>query len=182
VGIGKAHNRKELRVAVADAAQYDLKIIVEKGIARVREMECSVLGNDEPIASVVGEVISSNEFYDYDAKYIDGKSRSVIPAELPRRAVKNIRTMALAAFRALDCAGMARVDFFVQRNGAKIYLIVINTIPGFTSISMYPKLWEASGLSYYALLDKLIALAIERHDLRRRLKTRYRPANEWYKG
>jgi len=120
VGIGKAHNRKELRAAVADAAQYDLKIIVEKGIARVREMECSVLGNDEPIASVVGEVISSNEFYDYDAKYIDGKSRSVIPAELPRRAVKNIRTMALAAFRALDCAGMARVDFFVQRNGAKI--------------------------------------------------------------
>ncbi len=173
VGISKAHNRTELLGAIDAAATYDLKILVEGAILKAREIECSVLGNDLPEASVPGEVIPSNEFYDYDAKYVDGKSTVVIPAKLPAAAVKKIRSIAAAAFKALDCAGMARVDFLVQRNGARIVLNEINTIPGFTSISMYPKLWEASGLNMTALLDKLIELALERHADKASSKTTY---------
>jgi D-alanine-D-alanine ligase len=182
VGITKAHQRKELIAAIRLAAEFDRKVLVEQAVLRGREIECSVLGNDEPIASIPGEIIPSNEFYDYDAKYVDGKSRAEIPAKLPRSAVKQIQRIALEAFRVLDCAGMARVDFLVQGNGSKIFLSEVNTIPGFTSISMYPKLWQASGLSYAELLDRLIELALERHELKRRLKTTYRPKREWYRG
>lgn len=179
VGITKAHNKKELLRGLDLAADYDRKVIVEKGIRNVREIECSVLGNDDPIASVPGEIIPSNEFYDYDAKYVDGKSRSVIPADLPKSITKKVRALAVQAFRVLDCAGMARVDFFVTRKN-KIYLNEINTIPGFTSISMYPKLWEATGISYPALLDRLIQLALERHRQKSALKTTYEPKADWY--
>lgn len=182
IGISKAHNRKELIEAIHLAAEYDRKILVEKGIVRAREIECSVLGNDKPEASVLGEIIPSNEFYDYDAKYVDGKSTAVIPAKLPKTLSKNIQRAAVEGFRVLDCEGMARVDFLVAAKGNKFYLSEINTIPGFTSISMYPKLWQASGLSYADLLDKLIQLAIERHQARRKLRITYQPKSDWYKG
>ena len=182
VGISKAHNRQEMLDAVVLAAQYDRKILVEISIEKAREIECAVLGNDDPKASIPGEIIPSNEFYDYDAKYVDGKSTAIIPAKLPTWAVKKIQYVACKAFKILDCAGMARVDFFVQGNGSKIYLNEINTIPGFTSISMFPKLWEASGMMYSDLLDRLIQLAIERHATKSKLKTKYEPKREWYKG
>ena len=182
IGISKAHDRKELADAVALAGQYDRKIIVEKSIEKAREIECGVIGNDKPAASVLGEIIPSNEFYDYDAKYVDGKSTSIIPADIPKWAVRKIQYIACKAFKVLDCSGMARVDFLVQGNGSKIFLNEINTIPGFTSISMFPKLWEASGLSYPDLLDKVIQLAIERHRAKSTLKTTYTPKTDWYKG
>ena len=182
IGISKAHDRKELADAVALAGQYDRKIIVEKSIEKAREIECGVIGNDKPAASVLGEIIPSNEFYDYDAKYVDGKSTSIIPADIPKWAVRKIQYIACKAFKVLDCSGMARVDFLVQGKGSKIFLNEINTIPGFTSISMFPKLWEASGLSYPDLLDKVIQLAIERHRAKSALKTTYTPKTDWYKG
>lgn len=182
IGISKAHDQKELIDAVALAGQYDRKIIVEKSIEKAREIECGVIGNDKPAASVLGEIIPSNEFYDYDAKYVDGKSTSIIPADIPKWAVRKIQYIACKAFKVLDCSGMARVDFLVQGNGSKIFLNEINTIPGFTSISMFPKLWEASGLSYPDLLDKVIQLAIERHRAKSTLKTTYTPKTDWYKG
>ena len=181
VGISKAHNRKELADAIELAGQYDRKILVEQGVKNAREIECSVLGNDQPTASIPGEIIPSNEFYDYDAKYVDGKSKAEIPAKLPKPIIKKIQSYAIAAFSALDCAGMARVDFLVARSTNRIFLNEINTLPGFTSISMYPKLWQASGLPYAQLLDKLIELAIQRHSAKSRLKTTYQPKNEWYK-
>lgn len=181
VGISKAHNKKELLAAITVAASYDRKVIIEQGIRDLREIEVSVLGNDTPEASIAGEIIPSNEFYDYDAKYVDGKSRAVIPADLPKKVMKEVRSLALKAFVALDCAGMARADFFVTRKYHRVYLNEINTIPGFTSISMYPKLWEATGISYPELLDRLIELAIERHKQKNMLKTSYEPAKEWYK-
>ncbi len=181
VGISKAHNRKELKAAIDAARQYDRRIIVEQGVVRAREIECAVLGNDAPIASVLGEIIPSNEFYDYEAKYVDGKSRALIPAPLPRALSSKIRTMAVRAFRAIDCAGMARVDFFLTRNSRRVTLNELNTIPGFTSISMYPKLWEATGVSYPELLDRLIGLALERHQTMGRLRRTYTPAKEWYR-
>jgi len=181
IGISKAHNRKELYISIDTAAQFDRKILVEQGINNAREIECGVLGNDQPIASVPGEIIPSNEFYDYDAKYVDDKSDAIIPAKLPVSVVKKIKHYALTAFRTLDCAGMARVDFLVTKKTYRIFLNEINTIPGFTSVSMYPKLWQASGLSYSALLDKLIQLAIERHRAKAKLKTTYQPKNDWYK-
>jgi len=180
VGISKAHDRKELREFLAVAADYDRKVIVEQGVKNCLEIECSVLGNDSPIASLPGEIIPSNEFYDYDAKYVDGKSTSIIPADLPKKVVKEVQQLAVKAFRVLDCAGMARVDFFITKKSNRIYLNEINTIPGFTSISMYPKLWEASGISYPELLDKLIELAIERHRQKSGLKTVYEPSSDWY--
>jgi D-alanine-D-alanine ligase len=164
------------------AAEYDRKIIVEQGVKDAREIECAVLGNDVPIASIAGEIIPSNEFYDYDAKYVDGKSTAIIPAKLPARILKNVRQYAVNAFRVLDLAGMARIDFFVTKKKNAIYLNEVNTIPGFTSISMYPKLWEATGISYVELLDRLIALAIERHREKNAVRTTYQPAREWYKG
>jgi D-alanine-D-alanine ligase len=182
VGISKAHNRKELLEGLAVAAGYDRKVIVEQGVKNAREIECSVLGNDNPIASVPGEIIPSNEFYDYDAKYVDGKSTAVIPAELPKKVVKEIQRIATQAFKVLDLAGMARVDFFVTRKKNRIYLNEVNTIPGFTSISMYPKMWEASGISYSELLDRLIGLAIDRHREKNALSTSYQPTTEWYKS
>ncbi len=181
VGISKAHNRNELVQGLAEAVQYDRKVIVEAAVRNVREIECAVLGNDSPEASVPGEIIPSNEFYDYDAKYVDGKSRAVIPAKLPARVATAVRRMAVEAFRVLDLAGMARVDFFVAGKDSKIYLNEVNTIPGFTSISMYPKLWEASGLPYAGLLDRLISLALERHQAKSGLKTAFQPKADWYK-
>ncbi len=181
VGISKAHNEKTLIQAINLAVKYDRRIIVEQAVANPLEIECAVLGNDNPEASVLGQIISSNEFYDYDAKYVDGKSQAVIPAPLPSKIAKEIQNYATAAFKALDLAGMARVDFLIQSNPWRIYLNEVNTIPGFTSISMYPKLWEASGLTYVKLLDKLINLAIERASAKIKLQTSFKPKKSWYK-
>jgi D-alanine-D-alanine ligase len=170
VGVNKAHERSELVHAINVAAEYDRKVIIERGIS-CRELEIAVLGNDEPIASVVGEVISSNEFYDYRAKYLDGKSQTVIPADIPQETAEEVRRIALQAFLALDLSGLARVDFFLEKTSGKVYINEVNTMPGFTQISMYPKLWEASGLPYPELLDRLIELAIERHADRQRNRT-----------
>ena len=170
VGVNKAHDRDELKHAIDVAAEYDRKIIIECSID-CRELECSVLGNDEPLASIVGEVVPSNEFYDYNAKYLDGKSQIIIPADIPHITSENVRRWAVQAFLALDLSGLARVDFFMEKETGKVYINEVNTIPGFTQISMYPKLWEASGLSYPQLLDRLIELAIERHEDRQRNKT-----------
>lgn len=170
VGINKAHNRAELEHAIQIAAEYDRKIIIERGI-NCRELECAVLGNDEPIASVVGEIIASNEFYDYKAKYIDNKSQCIIPADIPQATAEEIRRQAVQAFLALDLSGLSRVDFFLEKETGQVYINEVNTLPGFTEISMYPKLWKASGVSYPELLDRLIELAIERHTDRQRNRT-----------
>src|SRR5207244_2902146 len=170
VGIHKVSSERELASALADAFEYDTKVLVEQAIAG-REIECSVLGNEQPIASVPGEIIPHHEFYSYDAKYIDENGAAFeIPANLPPRTVKKVQDLAVRTFRVLNCEGMARVDFFLERNGSLI-VNEINTIPGFTSISMYPKLWAASGMSQSELLDRLIELAIERFERDRRLKT-----------
>lgn len=177
VGISKVHDRKELAPAMELAAGFDRKLIIEQGVggpgAKPRELEVAVLGNDTPEASVVGEIVPGAEFYDYEAKYLSDSSVPVIPAKLTAAESKQIRQMAIAAFKACDCAGLARVDFLMEparpaRKGkpakkARIYLNEINTLPGFTSISMYPKLWAATGLPYKKLIDRLIQLAIERH-------------------
>jgi len=170
VGVNKAHDRTELLHFINEAAEYDRKIIIEKGID-CREVECAVLGNDEPLVSVAGEVISSNEFYDYRAKYIDNKSQTIIPADIPQATAEEVRRQAALAFVALDLSGLARVDFFLERETNQVYINEVNTMPGFTSISMYPKLWEASGLPYAELLDRVIELAIERHADRQRNRT-----------
>ncbi len=181
VGISKSHDRKELLHDIKYAMHYDRKIIVEYAIRNAREIECSVLGNDDPRASVPGEIVPSNEFYDYDAKYVDGKSVSIIPAKLPKAVVRKIQELAIRAFKVIDCTGMARVDFFVTKRTRKVFMNEINTIPGFTSISMYPKMWEASGISYSQLLDELIRLAVERYERRIKLYTSYQPKKDWYK-
>lgn len=170
VGISKARNREELGPSIELAAQYDRKIIVEKGVD-AREIECSVLGNDEPEASLPGEIIPSREFYDYAAKYLDENSRLLIPAPLSESQTKEVQDLAIRTFLATECSGLARVDFFLERKTHQILINEINTMPGFTSISMYPKLWEATGLSYPELIDKLIQLAIERHQHRQSKKT-----------
>jgi D-alanine-D-alanine ligase len=175
VGISKAHDRAELRAALDDAARYDRKLLVETAID-AREIEVSVLGNDEPVASVPGEIVPSNEFYDYAAKYLDGESALLIPAPIPDRTAETVRQLAVAAYRAIDCAGMARVDFLLDRNTGAAYVNELNTLPGFTPISMYPKLWEASGISYPELIDRLIQLALERHADKGRSATEYRAA------
>lgn len=162
VGISKARNGAEFKAAMDEAAKYDRKILIEKGI-NAREIEVSVMGNDEPEASLPGEIVPCNEFYDYSAKYIDDKSKLSIPAKLSDDLIAKIRETAVKAYKALDCAGLARVDFFVEKETNNIIINEINTLPGFTSISMYPKLWEATGLPYSQLLDKLIDLAIERY-------------------
>ncbi|OGZ98277.1 MAG: D-alanine--D-alanine ligase A [Candidatus Sungbacteria bacterium RIFCSPHIGHO2_02_FULL_47_11] len=170
VGIHKVKSEKEFLPALEDAFGYDLKVLIEEYIPG-REIECAVLGNENPIASVPGEIIPQHEFYSYEAKYIDENGALFeIPAKLPRVAVKKIQDMALRAFKALCCEGMARVDFFLKKDGTVI-LNEINTIPGFTKISMYPKLWEASGISYSKLIDSLIKLALERFEKEQRLKT-----------
>jgi D-alanine-D-alanine ligase len=170
VGISKVHDRSELAAAMDLAASFDRKLVIEQGVggpgAKPRELEVAVLGNDRPEASVVGEIVPGAEFYDYDAKYHSDASVPIIPAELTKAEVKQIQAMAMAAFRACDCSGLARVDFLmepkVKGRPSRIYLNEINTMPGFTSISMYPKLWGASGLPYKKLIDRLIELAVER--------------------
>jgi D-alanine-D-alanine ligase len=174
VGITKAHNRAELSAALAEAARYDRKLIVEVAVD-AREIEVSVLGNDEPIASVPGEIVPCNEFYDYAAKYIDGDSELLIPAPIPPETAEAIRRMAVQAYLAIDCAGMARADFLLDRLTGEVYLNEVNTLPGFTPISMYPKLWEATGISYPELIDRLIQLALERHADKDRSATSYQP-------
>jgi D-alanine-D-alanine ligase len=169
VGVSKIHGPDEFRAAIDWAARYDRRLLVEQGVD-AREVECAVLGNDDPQASVVGEIVPGNEFYDYRAKYVDDNSDLIIPADLPPSVTERVRGVAIEAFKAIDCAGMARVDFFVAREGGEVWLNEINTIPGFTRISMYPKLWEASGLSYSQLVDRLITLALERHEERERNK------------
>jgi D-alanine-D-alanine ligase len=169
VGISKAHGAKELEQALELAASFDRRIIVERAVD-ARELECSVLGNDKPIASLPGEIVPAGEFYDYDAKYVNEDSRLLIPAPLSPEQTAELRDFACRAFQAIDCAGMARVDCFLERGTGKIFLNELNTIPGFTSISMYPKLWEATGIPYSGLLDRLIALALERHEEKRRTK------------
>jgi D-alanine-D-alanine ligase len=171
VGISKAKSDREFAAAIELALQFDRKVVVEAAVADAREIECAVLGNDEPQASVAGEIIPSGEFYDYAAKYLDEKSQLLIPAPLEERHAAKIQRLAIEAFRAVEGAGMARVDFLVGRKTGRTFVNEVNTIPGFTTISMYPKLWEASGLPYPALLDRLIALALERHGERQRLKT-----------
>ena len=171
VGISKAKHATELRAAMHFAAEFDRKIVIEAAVPDAREIECAVLGNDEPEASVPGEIVPSREFYDYEAKYIDEGSKLLIPAPLNEAQREEVRTLALAAYKAIDCAGMARVDFLLAGDSGLLYLNELNTIPGFTTISMYSKLWAASGVSYPALLDRLIALAIERHAEKQRLRT-----------
>ena len=161
VGINKCHNRTELIAGLKEAAEFDRRILVEKGINHPREIEVSVLGNDAPIASIPGEIEPADDFYSYNAKYYDDRSKLYIPAELSPEQLEKIQQYALTAYQAADCAGMARVDFLIDEN-EEIYLSEINTLPGFTQISMYPKLWEASGLPYPQLIDRLIELAIER--------------------
>ncbi|MFP5238055.1 MAG: D-alanine--D-alanine ligase family protein [Acidobacteriota bacterium] len=168
VGISKAHDRKELGPALDEAARFDRKLVIEEGVggakSRARELEVAVLGNDDPKASVVGEIIPGKEFYDYEAKYLSEGSVPAIPARLTRAESKQIREMAVEAFRACDLAGLARVDFLMEPGGRRrIYLNEVNTLPGFTQISMYPKLWEASGIAYTDLITRLIELALERH-------------------
>jgi D-alanine-D-alanine ligase len=171
VGISKAKDAAGLGEAIDLAGSFDRKIVVEAGVPAAREIECAVLGNEQPEASIAGEVIPSREFYDYEAKYIDTGSQTVIPADLPPAVMDEVRRLAIAAFRAIDCAGMARVDFLLSRTGGEIFVNEVNTIPGFTTISMYSKLWAASGLDYPALLDRLVALALERHADKQQLRT-----------
>jgi D-alanine-D-alanine ligase len=161
VGVVKAHNFDELAAGLRESARYDRRVLVEPGI-NARELEVSVLGNDSPIASAVGEVVPSREFYDYEAKYVDEGSRLIIPAQVPAVTANQARDLAVAAFKAVDAAGLARVDFLLDRDNGVLYLNEINTLPGFTNISMYPKLWEAAGLSYRELIDRLVELALER--------------------
>jgi D-alanine-D-alanine ligase len=176
VGITKAHNRKELGPAIDLAASYDRKVIVEQGIGgksgKARELEVGILGNDNPKASVVGEIVPDKEFYDYEAKYLTEGSNLILPAKITKAQSKKIQELAITAFRACDCSGLARVDFLMDPGKSeRIYLNEINTLPGFTSISMYPKLWAASGISYPDLIDRLIQLALERR--RERDRTNY---------
>ena len=170
VGMTKVHDRRELPAALDLAAEFAQKILVEKAI-NGREIEVSVLGNSDPKASLPGEIVPHREFYDYAAKYLEKGTRLVIPAKLTRAQIKRFQDYAVRAFQAIDGTGMARVDFFLERRTGRIYLNEINTIPGFTSISMYPKLWEASGLSFRSLVDRLIELALEQH--REKSRTKY---------
>src|ERR1700681_4731305 len=172
VGISKAHDREELGPAIAEAAKFDRKIVIEEGVGgkknKAREIECAVLGNDDPKASIAGEIVPGKEFYDYDAKYLAEGSELVIPAKLSKTEMKNVQKLAIAAFQAVDCTGLARVDFLMDPKSRKMFVNEINTMPGFTAISMYPKLWGASGLSYPELIDKLIQFGIERHQEKKR--------------
>lgn len=169
VGIAKVKSHRALGGAMDAAAEFDTKLLIERGVD-ARELECSVLGNDDPEASCVGEVIPGGEFYDYEEKYIRNTAELVIPAKVPKRVSERVRKLAVHAFKSADCAGLARVDFLMERRTHKLYVSELNTMPGFTSISMYPKLWEHSGLSYPKLLDRLIALAFERHADREHLR------------
>ena len=170
VGVSKAKTCDELMAALEFAAQFDRKIIVERGI-QGREFECSVLGNDDPVAAVPCEILPSRDFYDYEDKYLLNKAQTVVPADISADQAATIRRLAVECYQAVDCEGMARVDFLLEAATEKFFINEINTIPGFTSISMYPKMWEASGLGFAKLIDKLIELALERH--REKQATRY---------
>jgi D-alanine-D-alanine ligase len=172
VGVSKVRNRSDLMEGLMDAARYDRRVLVERGL-EAREIEVSVLGNESPEASVPGEIIPSDEFYSYRAKYIDDRSELIIPAPIPRETAEEARRLAVETFLAVDGAGMARVDFLLERSTGELYVNEANTIPGFTKISMYPKLWGASGLSYSSLLDRLVDLAIERHGQKEKLVRSY---------
>ena len=178
VGITKCHDRAGLAAGLAEAARYDRRMVVEAAVTEAREIEISVLGNDDPIASLPGEIIPSREFYSYEAKYLDvgeQASKLLIPAPLSPEMTGRVRDLAVRAYRAIDCAGMARADFLLAGETEELYVNELNTIPGFTSISMYPKLWEASGVPYPELIDRLIELALERHRDKVRSETTYRP-------
>jgi D-alanine-D-alanine ligase len=172
VGINKCSNRAELAAGLDEAADYDRRLLVEQGI-NARELEVSVLGNDEPVASVVGEIRPRRSFYDYIAKYISDDSELMIPADIEPSLAEEARTLAVRAYRAIDCAGMGRVDLLLDKDDGRLYLNELNTIPGFTRISMYPKLWEATGLSYPELLNRLIELALARHEEKAQLRTTF---------
>jgi len=173
VGVSKARNRAELEAGLQVAARYDAKILVERGVD-ARELECGVLGNDEPIASVVGEILPGADFYDYRAKYLDAGSQALIPADISPDLAAEVRRLAVTAFKAVDAAGLARVDFFLERGTDRLYVNEINTMPGFTEISMYPKLWLASGLSFAELVTRVAELGIERYAERARNETTFR--------
>jgi D-alanine-D-alanine ligase len=170
VGVGKAKNRQELSGAINDALQFDNKVVIEKSMENCHEVECSVLGNQDPRASVVGEIIPGAEFYNYETKYIDDKSQLVIPAPLDDATTARVQQLAIESFRAIDGTGLARVDFFVDRNTMEVTLNEVNTLPGFTPISMYPRLWAASGIPYPQLIDQLIELALQHHASKQGLK------------
>ena len=172
VGVSKATNRTELELGLQTASRYDAKLMVERGVD-ARELEVGVLGNDEPIASVVGEILPGAEFYDYRAKYLDSGSQAIIPADIPPEVAHAVQELAVRAFKAVDGSGLARVDFFLERNSGKLYLNEINTMPGFTRISMYPKLWEASGVPFDELVSRIAELGLERFGERARNQTRY---------
>ena len=171
VGVTKAHSEEQLRAGIEHASEFDYKLIVEAAIDNAHEIECSVLGNEDPEASVLGEIVPGNEFYDYRTKYIDDKSELIIPAPLSSDITAVVQGLAIKTFRAVEAAGLARVDFFVKRDNGKVFVNEINTIPGFTPISMYPKLWAASGVSYPELIDRLIRLALERHTEKNKTRT-----------
>ena len=171
VGISKAKNAAELAEAMALAGSFDRKIVIEAAVPEAREIECAVLGNDTPEASIPGEIIPSREFYDYESKYLDEGSRTVIPADLPPNLVADVQRLSIEAFKAIDGAGMSRVDFLLSRRDNALFLNEVNTIPGFTTISMFAKLWAATGVDYPTLLDRLIALALERHAGKQQLRT-----------
>jgi D-alanine-D-alanine ligase len=161
VGVRKIHSGAEFEPALRYSAQFDRKILIEKGID-ARELECAILGNDDPQVSVVGEIIPANEFYDYEAKYVSAESRHEIPAKIPAATAEEVRTVALRAFKAIDGSGLARVDFFMERKSGKVWLNEINTMPGFTPISMYSKLWNATGIPFQELVARLVQFGLER--------------------
>jgi D-alanine-D-alanine ligase len=178
VGVSKCHDRAGLAAGLAEAARYDRKLLVEQAVPQAREIEVSVLGNDDPIASIPGEIVPSREFYSYESKYIDtGDEASAlhIPAPLSPEETDYVQELAVRTYKAIDCAGMARVDFLLSGETGELYVNEVNTIPGFTEISMYPKLWEASGIPYPELIDRLIELALERHRDKARTETSYQP-------
>jgi D-alanine-D-alanine ligase len=172
VGITKVRSAAELRAGLLAAAEFDRKIVVEQGVD-AREIELSVLGNDNPIVSIPGEVVPSNEFYDYAAKYVDDNSRIIIPADLTGEQVREAQDLAIRVFKALEGSGLGRVDLFLERSTGKFFVNEINTMPGFTQISQYPKLWEASGVPFGELVDRLVALAMERHAEKKKLRTKF---------
>ena len=178
VGVSKCRDASELATGLDEAAHYDRKLLIEVAVPAAREIEVSVLGNDDPIASVPGEIVPSREFYSYEAKYIDegdAASGLLIPAPIPDELAEHIREMAVRAYLTIDCAGMARADFLLSGKTGELYINELNTIPGFTAISMYPKLWAASGITYPELIDRLIELAMERHQDKERSETSYQP-------
>jgi len=175
VGVTKADSKKDLKASIAEALKYDHKIIVEEAITDMKEIEVSILGNHEPKASICGEIIPNTEFYDYETKYITDDIKIAIPAAIPQKDADGIRQTAIDTFKALDCIGLARVDFFYQPKTGKHFLNEINTLPGFTSISMYPKLWEKTGLTYTDLITRLLELAEERWREKQQLSYEYQP-------